>query len=172
MDGILLGLETALQPSNILICLLGVTLAVVGGALWLKATLAGFLRYWMARLVYEQGAQTDQAADHGATGAGTRLGDRCCVGRGRDDESRLGDGAEDDVGENVGGLLGSKSPGLDHLVERPGGARSAAVCHLGNLAYWHDRRLKWDPKKEQIIGDAEAARLLTRTYRDPWKLEA
>lgn len=33
MDGILLGLETALQPSNILICLLGVTLGTMVGVL-------------------------------------------------------------------------------------------------------------------------------------------
>ena len=33
MDGILLGLETALQPSNILICLLGVTLGTAVGVL-------------------------------------------------------------------------------------------------------------------------------------------
>lgn len=50
------------QRDAIVLGLLGVTLAVVGGALWLKATLAGFLRYWMARLVYEQGAQTDRLA--------------------------------------------------------------------------------------------------------------
>ena len=33
MDGILLGLETALQPGNILICLLGVTLGTAVGVL-------------------------------------------------------------------------------------------------------------------------------------------
>ena len=33
MDGILLGLETALQPTNILICLLGVTLGTAVGVL-------------------------------------------------------------------------------------------------------------------------------------------
>jgi hypothetical protein len=48
------------QRDAIVLGLLGVTLAVVGGTLWLKATLAGFLRYWMARLVYEQGAQADR----------------------------------------------------------------------------------------------------------------
>src|SRR5947209_6320745 len=32
------------------------------------------------------------------------------------------------------------------------GARSATVCHLGNLAYWNHRKLKWDPKKEEFIG--------------------
>jgi len=36
------------------------------------------------------------------------------------------------------------------------GARSVAVCHLANLAYWHRRPLKWDPQKWEFPGDAEA----------------
>jgi hypothetical protein len=39
-----------------------VTIALVGGALWLKATLAGFLRFWIARICYEQHAQADRIA--------------------------------------------------------------------------------------------------------------
>ena len=36
--------------------------------------------------------------------------------------------------------------------------RTASHCHLGNLAYWLNRRLKWDPQKEQLLGDPEANR--------------
>lgn len=50
------------------------------------------------------------------------------------------------------------------------GHRSATVCHLGNIAIRTGRTLTWDPAKEQIVGDAEAARMLSRTYRAPWKL--
>jgi hypothetical protein len=32
------------------------------------------------------------------------------------------------------------------------------------------RKLKWDAKRERIIGDSEASKLLTRDYREPWKL--
>jgi hypothetical protein len=32
------------------------------------------------------------------------------------------------------------------------------------------RKLQWDPAQEQIVGDAEAAAMLTRPYREPWKL--
>ena len=32
------------------------------------------------------------------------------------------------------------------------------------------RRLKWDAQKERILGDADASKLLSRTYRAPWKL--
>jgi predicted dehydrogenase len=48
------------------------------------------------------------------------------------------------------------------------GCRSASVCHLGNLAYWNHRKLKWDPEKEQFIGDAEANTWLGRKNRTPW----
>jgi hypothetical protein len=50
------------------------------------------------------------------------------------------------------------------------GARSVTVCHLGNLAYWNGRRLKWDPKSWTFVGDAEANQWLDRPRRDPWQL--
>ncbi len=30
------------------------------------------------------------------------------------------------------------------------------VCHLGNIAHWLGRSIKWDPRKQEIIGDVEA----------------
>jgi hypothetical protein len=48
------------QRDAIVLGLLAVTLALVGGAFWLKATLAGFLRFWIARVCYEQQAQADR----------------------------------------------------------------------------------------------------------------
>jgi hypothetical protein len=33
------------------------------------------------------------------------------------------------------------------------------------------RQLRWDAAKETIIDDAEAAKLLGRPYRSPWKEE-
>jgi len=48
--------------------------------------------------------------------------------------------------------------------------RTASHCHLGNIAYWLNRRLRWDPAKEEIIGDPEAARWLDRPMREPWTL--
>jgi predicted dehydrogenase len=50
------------------------------------------------------------------------------------------------------------------------GHRSATVCHLGNMAVRLGRKIQWDPAKEQIVGDADAAAMLTRPYREPWKL--
>ena len=50
------------------------------------------------------------------------------------------------------------------------GHRSATVCHLGNIAIRTGRKITWDPKTETIVGDKEAAAMLTKEYRKPWKL--
>ena len=49
------------------------------------------------------------------------------------------------------------------------GHRSATVCHLGNIAARVGRAIAWDPVKETIPGDAEAAKMLSRPYRAPWQ---
>lgn len=48
------------------------------------------------------------------------------------------------------------------------GHRSATVCHLCNIARWTGRRLKWDPVKEEFIGDKDANQYLDRERRKPW----
>ncbi|MDQ3815549.1 MAG: Gfo/Idh/MocA family oxidoreductase [Armatimonadota bacterium] len=50
------------------------------------------------------------------------------------------------------------------------GASSVTVCHLGNIAKWLNRPLKWDPEKEEVIGDPEAIRWIDRPRRTPWHL--
>jgi predicted dehydrogenase len=50
------------------------------------------------------------------------------------------------------------------------GHRSATVCHLGNIAIRTGRKITWDPKAEQIVGDKEAAAMLTKEYRKPYRL--
>ena len=48
--------------------------------------------------------------------------------------------------------------------------RTATHAHLGNIAYWLKRSLRWDPAKEEIIDDAEASSWLDRPMREPWML--
>ena len=50
------------QRDAIIVGLLGLTFAVVGAALFVKGAMAGFLRFWMARLCYEQQVQADRIA--------------------------------------------------------------------------------------------------------------
>jgi len=50
------------------------------------------------------------------------------------------------------------------------GCHSVIVCHLGNIAYWLMRPLKWYPVREEFVGDSQANRLLSRPMRSPWRL--
>ncbi len=50
------------------------------------------------------------------------------------------------------------------------GHRTATICHLGNIAMRLKRKLRWDPDREQIVGDDEAAAMLCRPKRAPWQL--
>src|SRR5262249_5389280 len=50
------------------------------------------------------------------------------------------------------------------------GARSVTVCHLGNLAYWDHRKLRWDAQTWQFVGDDEANKWLARERRDSGQL--
>jgi predicted dehydrogenase len=46
---------------------------------------------------------------------------------------------------------------------------STASCILANISMQLGRALSYDPARRQVIGDAEATRLLQRKYRAPWK---
>ncbi len=48
------------------------------------------------------------------------------------------------------------------------GHRSASLGHLAIIAHKLQRSLKWDPAKEEFIGDEEANRLRYRAMRSPW----
>jgi predicted dehydrogenase len=48
--------------------------------------------------------------------------------------------------------------------------RSISVALLGEIAMLTQRKLKWDPNKEQFEDDNEANKLLSRPFRRPWHL--
>jgi hypothetical protein len=52
--------DPAVGNDAVTIGLAGVTVAVIGGALFLRYSIASFFRFWLARLIYEQKAQTDR----------------------------------------------------------------------------------------------------------------
>ena len=51
------------QRDAVVLALGGIASAIVGGALFVRYSLAGFLRFWLARFVYEQQAQTDRVVE-------------------------------------------------------------------------------------------------------------
>ncbi len=75
--------------------------------------------------------------------------------------------------ENPPELLGHQEDFIDAIKtgRKPNadieiGHRAVAVVHLGNIACRVGRSLEFDAKTEQIVGDEEANRLLSRTYRE------
>lgn len=50
--------------------------------------------------------------------------------------------------------------------------RTITIAHLGNIAMRLQRdKLRWDPDNEIIVGDDEAAKMLGRPMRTPWKID-
>ena len=47
-------------------------------------------------------------------------------------------------------------------------AYSDILSHLADIAIRLKRKVTWDPAKEQFVGDADAARMMTRAVREPW----
>jgi len=57
-------------------------------------------------------------------------------------------------------------PKANHFVT----CNSHIACHATNEAIFLRRKLTYDPKKNEFIGDAEANRLRSEAIRDPWRL--
>ncbi len=61
--------------------------------------------------------------------------------------------------------------GKQPVSDLPSGHRVATACHLANISLRTGRKISWDAEREEIHGDAEAARMLVRPYRAPWDAE-
>ncbi|MBN2476119.1 MAG: Gfo/Idh/MocA family oxidoreductase [Pirellulales bacterium] len=79
-------------------------------------------------------------------------------------------------GSHAGNWLDCIQSGKLPICDVEIGHRTATVCHLGNICAVLGRqrggtvKIQWDPAKEQIVGDDEANAMLSRPYREPWKL--
>jgi len=49
-------------------------------------------------------------------------------------------------------------------------AQSDFISHLGDICIRTGRKIKWDPVKETIVGDENAARMMNRARREPWSI--
>lgn len=65
-------------------------------------------------------------------------------------------------------FLGAIESGTKAVASIEIGHRSSVLPLLGMISWRTGRSLQWDGDKEQIIGDPEASRLMSRPYRGPW----
>jgi len=57
-------------------------------------------------------------------------------------------------------------PSANHIVT----CNTHIACHAVNIAIFLGRKLTYDPKKHEFIGDAEANRFRSEAIREPWRL--
>ena len=55
--------NSAEQIDAIVLALLGTVVGIIGAALFVRFSIAQFLRFWLARVTYEQQAQTDRIVE-------------------------------------------------------------------------------------------------------------
>jgi hypothetical protein len=48
--------------------------------------------------------------------------------------------------------------------------RSQTPGHLGLIASRTGRKLTWNAAKQEIVGDPEATKMLSKEFRKPWQL--
>ena len=60
------------------------------------------------------------------------------------------------VGPALGTTIASSHDNAAPISDVAGQHRTATVCHLGTISLRLGRKLKWDPVKEECVGDDEA----------------
>ena len=87
---------------------------------------------------------------------------------GVESDARYGTGGEDTMAMNERNWLECMRSRKRPLCEVEDGHRVATACNLANVSLRLGRAVRWDPEKEQVIGDKEAAAACVRPYRAPW----
>jgi len=83
-------------------------------------------------------------------------------------DARYGTGGEDTMAMNERNWLDCIRSRKRPFCEVEDGHRVAVACNLANMSLRLGRSIRWDPEKEQVIGDKEAAAMCVRPYRAPW----
>jgi len=87
---------------------------------------------------------------------------------GVESDPRYGTGGEPTMTMNERDWLDCMRSRRRPLCEVEDGHRVATACNLANMSMRLGRSIRWDPDKEQVIGDKEAAAMCVRPYRAPW----
>lgn len=122
-------------------------------------------------------------ADHLEMGMGTRWiaadGRWIHVARGRqssnppalwDDVIEAGEVRLERSSDHIGNFLSAVKTRRPAIAPAGPAHRAASVGHLGQVAMLTGRTLRWDPVREEILGDPAANALLGRAARQPWSL--
>ena len=68
----------------------------------------------------------------------------------------------------AGNFLEAVKNRTDPVSDIDDAVHSDNISQISDIAIRCGRKIVWDPAKEQIIGDEQASRRLTRAYRAPW----
>ncbi len=139
-----------------------------------------FLGHPVGGVVYDESPRVPwiEGAPTSAPAAGGRGG----AGAGEAGAGRGTPGAAKPASRAPAGYPGEESMYLNHrdfvdcirsrnrpLCDLELGHRTAIICNLGNMSLrLGGRMIRWDPDKEVVIGDKEAAAMCTPQYRAPW----
>ena len=75
-----------------------------------------------------------------------------------------------EINDHMGNFLDCVRTRERPIMDVAIGHRVTSLCVLGNIAFRVGRKLRWDPAKQEFIGDEAASRLLHYPYRAPWRL--
>jgi len=73
-------------------------------------------------------------------------------------------------GNHGGNFLDAVKTRQDPVSNIEDAVHSDIISHVSDIAIRCGRKIVWDPVAEEIIGDDRASRMLTRAYREPWRL--
>jgi len=90
---------------------------------------------------------------------------------GTEADPRYGFGGEDTLAMNKQDWLNSIRNRKRPFCDVEDGHRVSVACLLANLSLKLGRTVRWDPEKEQVIGDREASAMCVKEYRSPWDRE-
>jgi predicted dehydrogenase len=83
-------------------------------------------------------------------------------------DARYGTGGEDTMAMTERNWIDCIRSRKRPLCEVEDGHRVAVACNLANMSLKLGRAIHWDPEKEVVIGDMEAAAMCVRPYHAPW----
>ena len=83
-------------------------------------------------------------------------------------DARYGTGGEDTMAMNERNWIDCIRSRKRPLCEVEDGHRVAVTCNLANMSMRLGRAIHWDPEKDAVVGDKEAAAMCYRPYRAPW----